>query len=41
MMPLLAEALAAAAPKRAEGKVAAYIPALARVSRDKLGIAVV
>ena len=39
MKQILTEALAVAAPKRAEGKVANYIPALARVSPDKLGIA--
>lgn len=39
MQTILSEALAVAAPKRAEGKVADYIPALARVSPDKLGIA--
>ena len=39
MEELLAEALAAAAPHRAEGKVADYIPALAKVDPDKLGIA--
>jgi glutaminase len=37
---ILADALAAAAPHRAEGKVADYIPALANVDPDKLGIAV-
>jgi len=36
---LLAEVLAVAAPHRAAGKVADYIPALARVDPDKLGIA--
>jgi len=40
MDSLLAEILAAAAPHRAEGKVADYIPALARVDPGKLGIAV-
>jgi glutaminase len=40
MDSLLAEALAAAAPHRASGKVADYIPALAGVDPDKLGIAV-
>jgi len=39
MHEILAEALAVAAPRRAEGKVADYIPALARISPDKLGIA--
>src|SRR5436190_22951939 len=39
MHQCLSEALAVAAPKRAAGKVASYIPALARVSPDKLGIA--
>ena len=39
LQTILSEALAVAAPKRAEGKVADYIPALARVSPDKLGIA--
>ena len=39
MQQILTEALAVAAPRRAEGKVADYIPALARVSPDKLGIA--
>ena len=39
MDELLAEALAAAAPQRGEGKVADYIPALARVDPVKLGIA--
>ena len=39
MDALLAEILAAAAPKRAEGKVADYIPALAGVDPGKLGIA--
>jgi glutaminase len=39
MDSLLAEVLAAAAPYRAAGKVADYIPALARVDPDKLGIA--
>jgi glutaminase len=37
---LLAEVLAAAAPQRAAGKVADYIPALAKVDPAKLGIAV-
>jgi glutaminase len=37
---ILADALAAAAPHRAEGKVADYIPALANVDPGKLGIAV-
>jgi glutaminase len=37
---LLAEVLAAAAPHRASGKVATYIPALAKVDPDKLGIAI-
>jgi glutaminase len=36
---LLADVLAAAAPHRAQGKVATYIPALARVDPGKLGIA--
>jgi len=36
---LLAEALAAAAPHRGRGKVADYIPALARIDPMKLGIA--
>ncbi|TMJ18447.1 MAG: glutaminase [Alphaproteobacteria bacterium] len=40
MDDLLAEVLAAAAPHRAEGKVATYIPALAGVDPAKLGIAV-
>ena len=40
MDALLAEILAVAAPHRAEGKVATYIPALARVDPAKLGIAV-
>jgi glutaminase len=40
MDELLAEVLAAAAPHRAAGKVADYIPALAKVDPDKLGIAV-
>ena len=40
MEDLLAEVLAAAAPHRASGKVATYIPALAEVDPDKLGIAV-
>jgi glutaminase len=39
MDAILAEALAAAAPKRGEGKVASYIPALASVDPMKLGIA--
>jgi glutaminase len=39
MDSLLAEVLEAAAPHRAEGKVADYIPALANVDPDKLGIA--
>ena len=39
MQQILTEALAVAAPRRAEGKVADYIPALARVSPDRLGIA--
>jgi glutaminase len=39
MQELLTEALAVAAPRRSEGKVADYIPALARISPDKLGIA--
>ncbi len=42
-MPLaefLAEALAAAAPHRGSGRVADYIPALAQVDPNKLGIAV-
>jgi glutaminase len=39
MHQILTESLAVAAPRRAEGKVADYIPALARVSPDKLGIA--
>lgn len=39
MDEILAEALAAAAPKRSEGKVADYIPALASVDPAKLGIA--
>jgi glutaminase len=39
MTDLLAEALAVAALKRAEGKVADYIPALARIDPAKLGIA--
>ena len=39
MKQCLTEALAVAAPRRAEGKVADYIPALARVSPDRLGIA--
>jgi glutaminase len=36
---ILAEAIAAAAPHRAAGKVADYIPALAKVDPNKLGIA--
>jgi glutaminase len=40
MDALLAEALAVAAPKRSEGRVADYIPALAGVDPAKLGIAV-
>ncbi len=40
MDALLAEILAVAAPRRAEGRVATYIPALARVDPAKLGIAV-
>jgi glutaminase len=40
MEALLAEVLAAAAPHRAAGKVADYIPALAKVDPAKLGIAV-
>jgi len=39
MDELLAEVLEAAAPSRAEGRVATYIPALAEVDPDKLGIA--
>ena len=39
MDEILAEALAAAAPHRRAGKVADYIPALAKVDPDKLGIA--
>jgi glutaminase len=39
MIPILNEALAAAAPLRGAGKVADYIPALARVDPGKLGIA--
>ena len=39
MQALLAEALAIAAPRRRGGRVATYIPALARVDPDKLGIA--
>ena len=39
MQTILSEALAVAAPKRAEGKVADYIPALARIDPGKLGIA--
>ncbi|MDQ8755743.1 glutaminase [Sphingosinicella sp. LHD-64] len=39
MEEILAEALAVAAPQRAAGRVADYIPALARVDPDKLGIA--
>ena len=38
---ILAEALAAAAPLRAVGRVADYIPALARVDPAKLGLAFV
>lgn len=41
MTDLLDAALAAAAPKRGKGKVADYIPALARVDPAKLGIAFV
>ena len=40
MEKLLADALAAAAPHRADGKVATYIPALAKADPTKLGIAV-
>jgi glutaminase len=36
---ILAEALEAAAPHRKDGRVASYIPALARVDPNKLGIA--
>jgi glutaminase len=39
MTPILNEALAAAAPLRATGRVADYIPALARVDPARLGIA--
>jgi len=39
MEEMLAEALAAAAPLRGTGRVAGYIPALAAVDPDKLGIA--
>ncbi|MGE0179330.1 MAG: glutaminase A, partial [Sphingomonas sp.] len=39
MPDLLAAALAAAAPRRTQGRVADYIPALARVDPGKLGIA--
>jgi len=39
MEELLAQVLAAAAPHRADGKVATYIPALAKADPDKLGIA--
>ena len=39
MQGILDEALAIAAPKRGDGKVANYIPALARVDPAKLGIA--
>ena len=39
MQDLLAEVLAAAAPQRSSGKVADYIPALAKVDPMKLGIA--
>ena len=39
MDELLREALRAAEPRRREGRVASYIPALARVDPDKLGIA--
>lgn len=39
MEEILAEALAVAAPHRASGRVADYIPALARVDPMKLGIA--
>ena len=39
MQGILAEALAIAAPNRGDGKVADYIPALARVDPAKLGIA--
>jgi len=37
---MLAEVLAAAAPHRGSGRVADYIPALARIDPNKLGIAV-
>jgi len=40
MNDILAEVLAVAAPHRGDGKVADYIPALAAVDPDKLGIAV-
>ena len=39
MEEILAEVLAAAAPHRGSGRVANYIPALARVDPNKLGIA--
>jgi glutaminase len=39
MTPILNEALAAAAPLRAAGRVADYIPALARIDPTRLGIA--
>jgi glutaminase len=39
MDALLGDVLAAAAPQRAAGRVAGYIPALARVDPNKLGIA--
>ena len=39
MEEILAEVLAAAAPHRGRGRVASYIPALARVDPNKLGIA--
>src|ERR1043165_1694342 len=39
MDDILEEVLAAAAPQRAAGKVADFIPALAKVDPDKLGIA--
>ena len=39
MEEMLAEALAAAAPLRGTGRVASYIPALAAVDPEKLGIA--
>jgi glutaminase len=39
MQEILAEALAVAAPHRASGRVADYIPALARIDPGKLGIA--